>query len=133
MNQQEWDALCDGCGYCCLVKLEDEDDNAVYTTNVACRYLDLEKCSCTDYQNRIKNVASCLVINLENPELFKILPETCAYRLLYEGKPLYDWHPLNSGKQVTVWEAGVSVCGYAVSEEHIHQEQLEDHIIHQIK
>lgn len=134
LSQQEWELLCDGCGYCCLVKLEDEDEiGAVYTTSVSCRLLDTETCRCSDYPNRVSSVPTCMVIDIKQSELFEILPETCAYRLLYEGKKLYDWHPLLSHNRVSVREAGVSVCAYAVSEEYIHPDELEDHILHRIR
>lgn len=132
MSKEEWESLCDGCGYCCLVKLEDEKDGAVYTTNVACRLLDTQTCRCQDYPHRQEKVKSCLVLQADKPELYRLLPDTCAYRRLHEGKPLPDWHPLVSNSGVTVRRAGVSVCEYAVSEEYIHPQQLEDHVIHRL-
>ena len=133
MNPQEWESLCDGCGYCCLVKLEDEDDGMVYTTNVACRLLDTGTCRCRDYPNRQVEVASCLVLAADKPALFELLPETCAYRCLHEGRELPAWHPLLSHDSMTVKAAGVAVCGYAISEEYIHPEQLQDHVIHRLR
>lgn len=133
MTPQEWESLCDGCGYCCLVKLEDEADAAVYTTNVSCRLLDTETCRCKDYPNRQTRVINCLVLGGDKPALFELLPETCAYRRLYEGRELPDWHPLLSHDRMAVKAAGVSVCGYAVSEEYIHPEQLQEHIIHRLR
>ena len=133
MNKQEWESLCDGCGYCCLVKLEDEDDGHIYTTNVACRLLDTETCHCSNYTNRQSIVKTCLVLSSDSPEQFMLLPKTCAYRLLYEDKTLPSWHPLITGNPQTVRQAGVSVCEYAVSEEYVHPEQLQDHVIHRLK
>lgn len=133
MSAEEWELLCDGCGYCCLVKLEDEEDNTVYTTNVSCQLLDTETCQCKDYPNRQARVARCLVLGNDKPEQFSLLPETCAYRRLHEGSELPDWHPLLSHDKKTVQKAGVSVCEYAISEDYIHPEQLQDHVIHQLR
>lgn len=133
MNDQEWELLCDSCGYCCLVKLEDEDDNAIYTTNVACRLLDTQTCRCMDYVERQTRVSACLVLRPDKPELFNLLPETCAYRCLNEGRELPAWHPLLSGESNSVSKAGVAVCSYAVSEEFIHPDQLQDHVIHRLR
>ena len=133
MSQAEWESLCDGCGYCCLVKLEDEDDKLVYTTNVACRLLDTSSCRCRDYANRQTEVSTCLVLSLDKPEQFSLLPESCAYRCLFENRALPAWHPLISRDRDSVRQAGKSVCDYAVSEEYIHPEQLQDHIIHRLK
>lgn len=133
MNREEWESLCDGCGYCCLVKLEDEEDGGVYTTNVACRLLDLETCRCGDYPNRQAKVANCLVLQIEKPERFGLLPDSCAYRRLHEGKALPAWHPLLSGSSDSVKQAQMSVCEYAVAEDYIHPEQLQAHIIHRLR
>ena len=133
MNPQEWESLCDHCGYCCLVKLEDEDDGAVYSTNVSCRLLDTRTCRCRDYPNRQTRVTNCLVLGVDKPALFDLLPETCAYRCLHEGRELPDWHPLVSHDSIAAKAAGVSVCEYAISEEYIHPEQLQEHIIHRLR
>lgn len=129
MSDDEWELLCDGCARCCLIKLEDEDSNRVYVTNVACKLLDLETCRCTDYPNRITAVAMCMDLKTELAEMVDYLPDTCAYRLLYNGKPLESWHPLMSSSANSVRLAGASVSEFAVTEEAIHPEQLELHII----
>ncbi|MDH5437055.1 MAG: YcgN family cysteine cluster protein [Gammaproteobacteria bacterium] len=133
MTAEEWELLCDGCGYCCLVKLEDEDDGAIYTTNVACRLLDTTSCRCQDYPGRQSQVKTCLVLSNDKPELFDLLPETCAYRRLYEGSELPVWHPLLQGDCEAMHVSGVSVCEYAVSEEYVHPEQMQDHVIHRLR
>lgn len=129
MSDDEWESLCDGCGRCCLIKLEDEDSLKVYLTNVTCQLLDLETCRCTDYEHRLKAVPACMNLKTELAEMVDYLPETCAYRLLYRGQPLHHWHPLLSLNSASVLEAEISVSEFAVSEEAIHPDQIEEHII----
>lgn len=130
MNPREWEALCDGCGKCCLNKLEDEDSGEVALTRVACRLLDDATCRCTQYDIRHQFVPECIVMRPDNiHEHAYWLPQTCAYRLLWEGKPLYDWHPLLSGSPDSVHAAGVSVQGLTVSEFETPEEEWEDYII----
>lgn len=130
MNRQEWEALCDGCGKCCLNKLEDEDTGEVAVTNVACRLLDDATCLCSQYDIRHQFVPECIVLTpktiLDN---LYWLPQTCAYRLVHEKRPLYDWHPLISGNSETVHLAGVSMQYRTLSEFDIADEDWEDHII----
>ena len=132
LNHHEWESLCDGCGQCCLVKLTDEDTNKVYSTNVACKLLDIETCVCQDYKLRAKKVAACLLLSNDEPDIFKLLPESCAYRCLHEQRSLPEWHPLISNNRHAVHEKGFSVRDYAVSEEFIHPDQLEDHVISEL-
>ena len=112
----EWEALCDGCGRCCLHKLEDEDSGDVVYTAVACRLLDVATCRCTDYPARRTRVPACLDLGRASGRDFLTLPPTCAYRLRWLGQPLPDWHPLVSGDPDSVHRAGISVRGRAVSE-----------------
>ena len=116
LNQQEWEALCDGCGKCCLNKYEDEDTGAMHYTNVACRLLDHLSCRCTDYAARAKRVAECLVLSADTPDAFHWLPASCAYRRLADGKDLPDWHPLITGDPESVHRAGISMRAVMVSE-----------------
>jgi uncharacterized cysteine cluster protein YcgN (CxxCxxCC family) len=116
MTQQEWESLCDGCGRCCLVKLEDEDTKEVHLTRLACRLLDIGTCRCGDYENRFKLVSDCVEIDAEKIRAIDWLPETCGYRLVAECRDLFWWHPLVSGTSETVHEAGISVRGWAISE-----------------
>ncbi|MEP4247920.1 YcgN family cysteine cluster protein [Tateyamaria sp.] len=130
MNDAEWEALCDGCGKCCLNKLEDEDSGEVALTRVACRLLDDASCRCAHYDNRHQFVPDCIVLKPSNIESHLYwMPQTCAYRLLHEGKPLAEWHPLVSGSPETVHEAGVSMRNQTVSEYDVADDDWEDHII----
>jgi len=127
---KEWEALCDGCGKCCLNKLEDEETGEVVFTRVACRLLDDETCRCAHYEVRKQIVPECVVLTPKNlGEIAYFMPATCAYRLLHEGKPLYDWHPLISGDPESVHEAGQSVRGWTVPEFDVPVEDWEDHLI----
>lgn len=130
LSPQEWEALCDGCGKCCLNKLEDPDTGEVALTRIACRLLDDESCHCSQYDIRKHIVPECIVMTPGNIESHAYwMPETCAYRLLWQGKKLYDWHPLISGDPATVHAAGVSVKGITIPEFEIAEEEWEDHII----
>jgi uncharacterized cysteine cluster protein YcgN (CxxCxxCC family) len=111
MTPQQWESLCDGCGKCCLSKLEDEDTGEIYWTSVGCRLLDCQACRCRDYSNRLKIVEDCVGLTPENVRTIAWLPQTCAYRLVAEGQDLYWWHHLVSGSPNTVHEAGISVRG----------------------
>lgn len=130
MNEAEWESLCDGCGQCCLYKLEDADTGEYALTDVACRYLDHATCRCTDYANRRRNVPDCVKVAPDNIAELRWMPATCAYRLLAEGKALYDWHPLVSGDPESVHTAGASVRGKAINEDLVND--LEDHVVDQL-
>jgi uncharacterized cysteine cluster protein YcgN (CxxCxxCC family) len=116
MTGEEWESLCDGCGKCCLHKLEDEEDGRILYTNVACRLLDLGSGRCSRYAERRRFVPDCIALSADNLEELTWLPSTCAYRLLAEGKTLPWWHPLVSGDPETVHRAGISVRGRVVAE-----------------
>ena len=111
MSRAEWESLCDGCGRCCLVKLEDEDTGAIHATDVACRLFDAGACRCRDYANRTTVVPDCVGLTPHAVRSLTWLPPTCAYRLVAAGKDLPWWHPLVSGRAESVVEAGVSVKG----------------------
>ena len=129
MNDQEWESLCDGCGKCCLIKLEDEDTGEIIFTNMACKLLDVKTCQCSDYVNRAKFVPDCIKMKQQNISQYNWLPKSCAYRLLDEGKRLPDWHPLISGDPQTVLRAGISAVGRIVSEEGIDDEDAVNYIV----
>ena len=130
MTRREWEALCDGCGKCCLNKLEDDETGEVALTRVACRLLDDQTCRCAHYENRHQFIPECIVLRPHNLDTHAYwMPQTCAYRLLWQGKPLPGWHPLITGDPNSVHSAGVSVQGMTVSEFDTPEEDWEDYII----
>jgi len=129
MTASEFEAVCDGCGKCCLHKLEDEDNGEVYYTKVACRFLDHTSCQCQTYGDRQQQVPDCVVLTPETVKQTYWLPETCAYRLLDEGIPLFDWHPLVSGDPASVHKAGMSVAGQVIHESGVDLDDLEDYVV----
>ncbi|RDH84799.1 MAG: YcgN family cysteine cluster protein [endosymbiont of Galathealinum brachiosum] len=129
MTDQQWESLCDGCARCCLLKLEDEDSGELHFTRASCRLLDIETCRCKDYSNRKFREPECLAVRQMELEEYRWLPQTCAYRLISEGKELPEWHPLISGDNNSVKQAGISVEGFALSEEYIHPDQLDELIV----
>jgi len=133
LSKPEWEALCDGCGRCCLVKLQDEDSGELAFTNLACRYLDSQKCQCRVYDTRFSKVPDCIQVTEAVARNTAWLPSTCAYRLRAHGQPLPEWHPLISGEPGTVRQAGISVAGRVVSEQLVHEDDWEEHIIHWIE
>ena len=130
MTKAEWESLCDGCGRCCLNKLQEEGSDRTYYTDVGCRLLDTQTCRCTDYSNRAAQVKDCVTLTSRNINRISWLPPTCGYRLVADGKDLYWWHPLVSGDPETVHQAGVSVRGkVGASEVDVKDKDLEDHIV----
>ena len=130
MSRDQWESLCDGCGKCCIHKLEDEETGELHTTNVACKLLDRNSGQCTDYRHRRIHVPECVRLTPRLLRKIDWLPETCAYRLVDEGRPLADWHPLVSGDPESVHKAGISVRGWTVSE--TEAGDLEHHIVDRI-
>ncbi|WP_310498594.1 YcgN family cysteine cluster protein [Sandarakinorhabdus sp.] len=127
MDAAQWESLCDGCGQCCIHKLEDEDTGEVFRTNVACRLLDTGTGRCRDYANRKFFVPDCVRLTPAVLDTIDWLPSTCAYLRLHRGQGLLDWHPLISGDPNSVHRAGISVAGRVISE--TDAGDLEDHII----
>jgi uncharacterized cysteine cluster protein YcgN (CxxCxxCC family) len=130
LNPAEWESLCDGCGRCCLVKLEDEDSGEIHFTDIGCKLFNMGTCRCADYAHRHRRVRDCIKLTPANVRTLSWLPPTCAYRLVAEGRDLAWWHPLVSGSATSVHEAGVSVHGRVrVSEKEIRLADYLDHIV----
>lgn len=130
MSTAEWESLCDGCGRCCLSKLEDEDTGEIYFTDVSCKMLDSCTSGCKDYTNRFDFVPDCVVMTPEKVRTLPWLPPSCGYRLVAEGRDLYWWHPLISGDPNTVHEAGVSVRGrVSGTEDEVPDDKLENYLV----
>ncbi|MFC3914111.1 YcgN family cysteine cluster protein [Pseudaeromonas sharmana] len=127
MSAAEWESLCDGCGKCCLVKLEDEESGEVVFTNVACDLLNLKSCQCGNYENRFRLMPDCLQLTLDKIAEFHWLPITCAYRRLAEGDPLPEWHPLLTGSRSAMHAAGQSIRNKVIHERHAGE--WEEHIV----
>ncbi len=129
LSREEWESLCDGCGKCCLVKLQDPDTDEIAYTDVACKLLDGTTCRCSDYPNRKKRVPDCVVLSAKLVADLSWMPSTCAYRLIREGKDLAWWHPLVSGDPDTVHQAGISVRGRVIPETMVEDAELPDHVV----
>jgi uncharacterized cysteine cluster protein YcgN (CxxCxxCC family) len=129
LSVAEWEALCDGCAKCCLHKLEDEDTGDVHYTKVRCRHLQEKTCRCSDYSNRSKMVANCIDLRAADWKNLDWLPRTCAYRLRAHGEQLPEWHPLISASDQSVHLAGVSIRGRAISDEYVHPDGFDEHIV----
>ena len=127
MTKVEWESLCDGCGKCCLHKLEDIDTGEISVSNVSCSFLDQISCKCKDYKNRNENVPDCIQLDLKNLKKLDWLPSTCAYRLIDEGESLHDWHHLISGSSETIHERGMSVRDCSVNESSL--KNVEEYIL----
>ncbi|PIP01825.1 MAG: hypothetical protein COW18_14515 [Zetaproteobacteria bacterium CG12_big_fil_rev_8_21_14_0_65_54_13] len=129
MSDDEWESLCDGCGRCCVWKFEDEDTAEILYTDIRCQQFNESTCRCTDYPQRTTIEPECMDIRALEEKQFAWLPESCAYRLLHEGKPLFDWHPLISGDKQSVHTAGISLQHKTTSPEGITEEDIIRHII----
>ncbi|AMJ59060.1 YcgN family cysteine cluster protein [Bosea sp. PAMC 26642] len=130
MSPRQWESLCDGCGRCCLIKLEDDDTGAILATDIGCRLFDAGTCRCKDYEQRSTTVPDCVTLTPEAVRTLRWLPPTCAYRLVAEGSDLPWWHPLVSGDPQTVVQAGISVKGRVfASEDEVAEEDLPERIV----
>ena len=129
MNADEWERLCDGCGRCCLLKVQDEETDEIYLTRLACKLLDVRSCRCTNYPERREHVPDCITLTVAKLDELVWLPETCAYRRLHEGRGLAWWHPLVSGTLETVHAAGISVRGRALPETEKRLMHVEDFLV----
>lgn len=128
MTTAQWESLCDGCGKCCVIKLEDVDDGQIYYTDVGCTLLDGKTCRCKDYANRKSIVSDCVILTPEKLEDLPWMPKSCAYRRLHEGRGLPDWHPLVTGDPESTIKAGKSVQGKIIPEGSLADDDYPDHI-----
>lgn len=133
LNQAEWEALCDSCGLCCLIKLEDEDTEEIAYTKVACKLLDCKTARCSDYADRHQTVPDCIQLTPEKLRNIRWLPSSCAYRRLNEGKNLPSWHYLNTGSRQSVIKARKSAAGRCISETDVQEDDVEDYIVRWIR
>ena len=129
LNTAEWESLCDGCGRCCLKKFADEESDEIVSTRVVCRYFDEQSSRCGCYEDRSALVPDCLDVRKMDLEKSNWMPDSCAYRLRFEGKELFDWHPLIAGSREKMAAAGILLEGRVISEEHVHPEGFDEHII----
>lgn len=129
MSRAEWEALCDGCARCCLVKLEDETTGEIFASDVHCRLLEPESCLCSDYEHRFARVPECIKLEPANVGTIDWIPPSCAYRRIAEGRGLAWWHPLVSGDPATVHQAGISVRGRTIGENEVPKGEWENHIV----
>jgi len=129
LSQPDWEALCDGCAQCCLIKLQDDETEEIFATDVVCRFLDAQSGHCGVYAERAIKKPECFVIERNNAEHYSWLPKTCAYRLRHEDKPLPDWHPLIAGNREAMLAADIAVSNWCVSEALIDDEQLSERVL----
>ncbi len=129
MSASEWEQICDGCGKCCLHKLEDEDDGKIYHTGVACQLLDTDSCRCSNYAERLSLEPTCVKLTPDDVDSLQWLPSTCSYRRVQDGRGLPNWHHLLSGDRELVHREGHSIMGRCVSERHVHPDDLVEHIV----
>lgn len=133
MTQVEWEAVCDGCGLCCLVKLEDEDSQEISYTKVSCQLLNCESAQCSDYPNRFEHVPDCVQLDYGKLQTIHWLPSTCAYRRLNEGKKLPPWHYLNTGSRESVKQAKKSAAGRCISELEIDADDIDEYVVRWVR
>lgn len=133
LNEAEWEMLCDGCGRCCLKKIEDEESGEIFWTRIVCRYLDTSSCQCSDYEQRTSLVPSCMNVRDIYQQKLNWMPDTCAYRLRAQNKPLLPWHPLLCNSREAMRAANITVQGNTLSEEFVHPNGYDEHIIKWVK
>jgi len=133
LSETEWERLCDGCGRCCLKKLMDDETEEIVHTRVVCKHHDQNTGGCGCYQTRTDLVPECLDVKAMDIASATWMPATCAYRLRHEGKPLFDWHPLLTGSRDAMISAGISLSGRAISEEYVHPDGYDEHIVRRVE
>ncbi len=128
-TDKQWELICDGCAQCCAHKLQDEDTDEIFLTNVVCQYLDTNQCQCSVYGDRHVHVPDCIKITPKNAGSLPWIPDTCGYRLLANGKPLPDWHPLMTGDSESTRKANMTVTGKVISDADVDMDDLEDYLV----
>jgi uncharacterized cysteine cluster protein YcgN (CxxCxxCC family) len=129
LNSKQWEAICDGCAQCCAHKLQDEETDEIFYTNIVCQYLDTKKCQCSVYDDRHTYVPDCIKITPENANKLTWIPDTCGYKLLAKGEPLPEWHPLMTGDINSTEKANMSIRNKVISEADIEMDDLEDYLV----
>jgi len=132
MTRQEWESLCDSCGRCCLHKLQNDFTEEIFYTQIVCHLLDQKTCQCTKYLERSVLVPSCVTMKPEDAKKLSWMPNTCAYKLLANDKPLPHWHPLITGNRDAMIEEGIAITGKVISENDVPEENWEDYIIEKL-
>jgi len=133
MNREEWESLCDGCGRCCLHKLQNDFTDEIYYTQIVCKLLDQETCRCTRYDERSVLIPTCVTMKPEDARNLDWMPNTCAYRLLANGKALPFWHPLITGSREAMIDEGITVTGKVIPEDEVPEEDWQDYIIDKLE
>ena len=133
LDAQEWELLCDGCGRCCLKKFADDASEEIFYTRIVCRYLEQDSHRCGCYEERTKRVPECLDVKKMDMQFVNWMPDTCAYRLRFQDKDLFDWHPLLAGSREKMESENIAITGKVISEEYVHPEGFEEHIIRWVK
>jgi uncharacterized cysteine cluster protein YcgN (CxxCxxCC family) len=130
LSREEWESLCDGCGLCCLQKLQDDETEEIFYTSISCRFLNIESCRCSVYEKRFEYLPECLNLTVETFQTaLPWLPPSCAYKRVFEGKPLADWHPLISGNRQAIHQKKRSVKHFAISEAEVAEDDWQDNLI----
>ena len=139
LNHSEWEALCDGCGSCCLIKYVDEDEEGnvdetlVEYTDVACQLMNCETGYCQHYDTRQEYVPDCIQLTIGKLPSMMWLPAHCAYKRLYKGQSLPAWHLLLTGDAVATQQqmraANIGIAGRCVSEVGMSDEEMEPRVV----
>jgi len=129
LDEKQWESICDACAQCCAHKLQDEENEEVFLTNVVCQYLDTEQCQCRVYEDRNKLVPDCIQVTPDNAKALTWMPDTCGYKLLAQGKSLPDWHPLNTGDALSTQKANMTIKNKVICEKDIDMDDLEDYLV----
>jgi len=129
LDAKQWESICDGCAQCCAHKLQNNETEEIFLTNVVCQYLDSDKCQCRVYEERNNFVPDCIQVTANNAKALTWMPDTCGYKLLAQGKSLPDWHPLITGDALSTQKANMTVQQKVICEKDINIDDLEDYLV----